>query len=158
MHEIPRIRPNSFYTWLQSYSYTRIGQLVERSRDSVAKQHFATLCRGVSPPSPLLNRGCRKLSLVIKVETWRWIKGHLIRGSIMKIRRAGREREATNDEPFEKQSTIKGVEPFGYSYLELERQIPRDFCPGKLHKFSRATSSTLFPYFHPLFPPIVGEV
>lgn len=69
-------------------------------------------------------------------------------------KKGGEGREATNDEPFEKQSTIKGVEPFGYSYLELERQIPRDFCPGKLHKFSRAVCHFL--HALSLFPPVIS--
>lgn len=102
----------------------------------------------------------------------RRIKGLLIRGSIMKITQgAGRieegegegRRKATNDEPFEKQSTIsrsEGAEPLriflSRASIEPARQIPRDFCPGKLHKFSRGVChflppSLLSPYFHP-FP------
>lgn len=46
------------------------------------------------------------------------------------------------------------MEPFGYSYLELERQIPRDFCPGKLHKFSRGVCHFL--HALSLFPPVIS--
>lgn len=84
----------------------------------------------------------------------------------MKITQEGRGEEgggeATNDEPFEKQSTIsrsEGAEPLriflSRASIEPARQIPRDFCPGKLHKFSRGVCHFLPPppppYFHPRF-------